>query len=140
MSEELTPAELSIIRYKAWSLLEERYAKDPTFGLVKSIDRQLAAMGHTEVKQPAPKQEKFDEGSERIATASIKIFQEVLLKPAFSKEIVPELRKAGVPLPDNEGKATATVSAVYGKRPEIFQKHQGNNIKATSKWHLVPLA
>jgi hypothetical protein len=73
---------------------------------------------------------------EMIAAASVKLFQEKIREPRFGKEIVPELRKAKVPLPDDDRRATAAITAVYGKRPTIFKKFPGRTPKATSRWHL----
>lgn len=56
--------ELQALRRKAWATLEDRYRGDPTFELLKSIERQLAAMQRVQGCRPAASPSARDEGTD----------------------------------------------------------------------------
>jgi hypothetical protein len=127
MTTPLQYTELLTLRSQAWSTLEARYASDPTFRLLNSIDLQLSAMASTQhCSDPA----------EVITAAAVIVFRTRIHQPVLGRDILAELRGMGVPLPENDRRATATVTAVFGKRPGIFKKFPGPGGMAISRWHL----
>lgn len=137
MKADLDPAQLLEMRETLWAVLEKRYPSDPTIGLVKSIDRQLAAIKITNsALDPVQDKAIVKSSSDSIAEASQRLFRTVFTEPVYSREILAQLRKEGVPLPDDDDKATAAIGAVFAKRPQ-FKKFPGAGKKATAKWHLA---
>jgi hypothetical protein len=148
MSDTLAPTDLKVIRIKAFTTLEQRYPDDPTIGLIKHIDLTLAALEKHAADMSASEDEQarttpgnscdgsLDDVSEEIVKAAVTVFRKELHEPVYGRELLHYLRSAKVPLPDDDKRATAAITAVFARRPKLFQRFPGRNAKATSRWHL----
>ncbi len=75
--------------------------------------------------------------NEMIVANSVRILRDLMPRPSYAREIVQELRKAQVPLPSSDGTATAKVSAIFGKRPDVFRRYPGKSPAEAARWHLA---
>lgn len=139
MKEAQNLEELMYIQLKAIEIAEKNHPNDSVIEVIKSINLRMSAEFRSMRTLEGPK--KKDEIapqdlSDTIASTSIKIFKEKLLKPALGREILPYLRMANIPLPEDDWRATAAITAVYAKRRQTFKRVPGRSPKAASKWHL----
>lgn len=74
---------------------------------------------------------------ESLAEATARVLTERFQMPCLVRQLIPYLRLEGISLPSSDVRAASVVSAVMGKRRDIFQKFPGGGQKATSQWHLV---